>query len=788
MSDSNEATYKLTMDDYFSSGIFKLVILMVIAMLALISLFSLEHQKNLSQTLKEQIRAERLSDNIIYYDEVLTMSARLAVLTGDLLWQQRYDHYEKKLDLTLLTAKRSLPKVFDLTFANELVMTANARLVAMEKEAMYLVQRGEMTMARAILFSDKYKRYKADYANGVERFKIKVNNLLDQQVEYYVSSAYSLIVYIGLCILALIICSVMLFRKVSQWERKHKAALRRLYENSRNYHLILNSAGEGIYGLDMHGNTTFVNKAACEILGYRADELLGKPMHETVHYAYPDGREYSRAACPIYSTVREGEAHHITNEVLWHKSGRPVPVRYTSTPTFDNDVIQGAVVTFLDMTAEKNALIELEQLAHYDKLTGLANRYSFLKRLEESVARAQRTGENLGVMFIDVDNFKLVNDTLGHDVGDQLLQQIASRFKATLRASDFLARIGGDEFSAIVDCYKQPEQMGAIARKVLSCVHEKVYVRGHEVQASISIGIAMYPISATQPSELLKNADIAMYRAKERGRNRFEFYTEELNEKVKRAQLLESCLLSAIEKDEFYLLYQPIYSLKANKIEKAEVLLRWNNTDLNHPSPTEFIPIAEQSSLISDIGLWVIKKVVDEYAAVADKKALANVKFSINLSARQLADATFFNKLLDIFSGVSLPPSQVILELTETAVMSDLDKSMVALKALSQQGFEVALDDFGTGYTSMLYLKTLPITYLKIDQEFIRDILDDENDMAIVKAVITLCKSLGLISVAEGVESNSQLQALKGLDCQLFQGFLCARPMPFDELLKHLER
>jgi EAL domain-containing protein (putative c-di-GMP-specific phosphodiesterase class I) len=252
--------------------------------------------------------------------------------------------------------------------------------------------------------------------------------------------------------------------------------------------------------------------------------------------------------------------------------------------------------------------------------------------------------------------------------------------------------------------------------------------------------------------------------------------------------LLESCLLSAIEKDEFYLLYQPIYSLKANKIEKAEVLLRWNNTDLNHPSPTEFIPIAEQSSLISDIGLWVIKKVVDEYAAVADKKALANVKFSINLSARQLADATFFNKLLDIFSGVSLPPSQVILELTETAVMSDLDKSMVALKALSQQGFEVALDDFGTGYTSMLYLKTLPITYLKIDQEFIRDILDDENDMAIVKAVITLCKSLGLISVAEGVESNSQLQALKGLDCQLFQGFLCARPMPFDELLKHLER
>jgi diguanylate cyclase (GGDEF)-like protein/PAS domain S-box-containing protein len=563
----------------------------------------------------------------------------------------------------------------------------------------------------------------------------------------------------------------------------HLGGLLGLFKANRDYQLILNAAGEGVYGLDLKGNTTFVNPAACEILGYQEEELIGKPMHFSVHHSYPDGSTYPIEKCPMYASFKMGKVHHVDNEVLWHKEGYAVPVRYTSTPIYENDVIQGAVVTFLDITREKQARDELEQLAHYDKLTGLPNRHSFTERLSQAVSRANRTDGKVGVMFIDLDNFKNINDTLGHEFGDSLLQYLASRLRGSIRASDYLARLGGDEFAAIFEGCQNPGYIAKLAQKVLDCTVDNVTIDRHVVQPTLSIGISVYPMGGKTVKELLKNADIAMYRAKERGKNAYEFYTEELNKKVKRIQRIEMHLSEAISRNELYLHYQPVFNVSNKKIETIEALIRWENDSLGKVSPVEFIPIAELTPLIESIGRWVFMTVIKEFASLSRLAEFSDTKLSINVSARQLSSRTFIKDIKQIFSN-AIDPSRVVFELTETAVMSDIARATQILESLCELGFSVALDDFGTGYTSLLYLKNLPINYLKIDREFIRDILDDENDKAIVEAIITLSRSLGYTCVAEGVENNKQLQFLEEHQCDLFQGFLYAKPMLMKQLIK----
>lgn len=557
-----------------------------------------------------------------------------------------------------------------------------------------------------------------------------------------------------------------------------------LYKLSRNYELILSSLGEGVYGLDLNGNTTFVNPAACKILGYQETDLIGKPMHQMVHYAYPDGKAYPRERCPMYGAFKEGKVTRVDNEVLWHKEGHAIPVRYTSTPIYESHVVQGAVVTFLDTSKEKQATEALEYLAHFDSLTNLPNRRSFLNELEATLSSIHQDKSRFAVIFIDVDNFKNFNDQHGHELGDKLLASMAEKFTQVMKGIGFLARIGGDEFAGIIESLTSLNDLSGFIENLLRCGREAVLIDGHRMNPSISIGVAVYPEGGHDAKTLLKHADIAMYRAKEQGKDAFTIFTEEIHVRVRRVRSIELGLPKALEDEEFYLEYQPIYDLKTKKVYALEALVRWHNPSLSNPGPDEFIPIAELSHAIEGLGTWILNQALSDFKQLQKHHAYENSFLSLNISATQIKSKNFFDVLMSIVNQHAISPHSLILEVTETAVMEDVSMSSKVLEKLSLSGFKVALDDFGTGHSSMLYLKKLPINYLKIDKEFIKDIHEDSNDTAIVKAIIGLAKSLELHAIAEGVETDTQLSFLESHTCNMFQGFLYARPMSVKALLR----
>ncbi|MDF1655080.1 MAG: EAL domain-containing protein [Coxiellaceae bacterium] len=561
-----------------------------------------------------------------------------------------------------------------------------------------------------------------------------------------------------------------------------------IFKKNRELDLILDAAGEGIYGLDLAGNTTFVNPSACRILGYEAHELVGKPMHIMVHHSYPDGSVYPREKCYMYAAFNEGKVHCIDDEVLWHKDGTAIPVRYTVTPIFENNIIQGAVVTFIDISNEKAALNALEELAHYDTLTKLPNRYSFNEELDKILDITDEKKQHLAVLFIDIDNFKNVNDGHGHNVGDQLLISASKRIKQALRKSDFLARLGGDEFAAILTQLDQPQMIGYIVEKVLKAFNKPFALDGVELNATLSIGISIYPTGGTSSDTLLKHADIAMYRAKAQGRNNFVIFTDTLNKQVKRIQEIDSCLNNAIMLDELYICYQPIFNIKQNKIESVEALLRWRNDDLNNPGPDEFIPVAEMSSLIEKIGLWVLNKSLEEFVVLVGECKVGDIKLSLNVSPKQINDDDFMLQLSKGLCRHNISPDKIIIELTETCIMDNIEHSTDIMTQLGSLGVKIAVDDFGTGYSSMLYLKKLPLNYLKIDKEFVGDIPNDVNDIAIVSAIISLSNKLGIEVIAEGVETKQQLNFIKQEGCSNAQGYLFAKPMPLKETIEYLHQ
>lgn len=355
----------------------------------------------------------------------------------------------------------------------------------------------------------------------------------------------------------------------------HLSQLLTLFKENRQYKLTLNAIGEGVVGLDLEGNIIFINPTACEILGYKKDELIDKPMHSTVHYAYPNGSPYPIEASPIYLSFKMGKVHNVDDEVLWHKDGYGIPIRYNSTPIIESDVIQGTVVSFVDVSGERLAKDELKRLAHFDSLTGLLNRHGFIDALKNTLKRLGRKDESFAVIFIDLDDFKIINDSYGHSVGDRLLQQLAARFRYAVRENDTIARVGGDEFAAIIEDCNNPDYIATIAKKLMHALKGEVIIDRHSLKATISMGVAVYPFAGKSTETLLKNADTAMYGAKKLGKNQLMFYTDELNQKAQYLQRIESQLSQSINNNEFYLVYQPIYKLSNKKLEKIEALIRW---------------------------------------------------------------------------------------------------------------------------------------------------------------------------------------------------------------------
>jgi len=450
----------------------------------------------------------------------------------------------------------------------------------------------------------------------------------------------------------------------------------------------------------------------------------------------------------------------------------------------DGDLIARSIRYAIE---RKKAEEKLAYLAQYDHLTGLANRALFQDRLEQALARAERSGYMVALMFLDLDRFKAVNDTLGHAAGDTLLETVARRIEGHVRESDTVARLGGDEFAIILEDLSDARDAFPVARKVLDIVSEPIVLDGHEIPMVASLGVAVRPPS--EGNRLLKDADAAMYRAKRRGGNNYQFYTEEMNVQASARLALERDLRRALAREEFLLHYQPQVNLRTGHIAGAEALLRWRHPDRGLVSPAEFIPVLEDTGDIVKVGEWVMRTAYAQ-AKIWEEVGLAPLRMAVNLSARQFSQGDLVATVVDILEETELASYCLDTEATESLLMDDIQASTRMLNELKTVvgGLRISIDDFGTGYSSLYYLKNFPIDLLKIDQSFVRDIATDPDDAAIVGAVIGLAHNLGIEVIAEGVETGEQLAYLRERGCDEVQGFYCGRPLPPDEFVKLLER
>ena len=434
----------------------------------------------------------------------------------------------------------------------------------------------------------------------------------------------------------------------------------------------------------------------------------------------------------------------------------------------------------------KNAEAHLDYLAHIDPVTSLPNRHAFNERLATAIAKVDQFGGCVGLLLLDLDNFKIVNDTLGHHSGDTLLQLVARRLMECLRSGDVICRIGGDEFAIILE--SDAARDGAtVADKVLAVLAAPFDIDVHEIYVTASVGISVYPDDAGDLETLTRNADTAMYQAKGKGKNAWEQFHPELDQRVQKRMSLETSLRKALERDELLLYYQPKVDLRDGRVAGLEALLRWKHPELGLVSPVEFIPIAEDSGLIVPIGRWVLRSACRQIAAWRDA-GLGMVQVSVNLSARQTRDPHLVHDIINALRDTGVPAGQLELEITETVLMDNVNANVDLLRRLQAEGIRLSIDDFGTGYSSMAYLKCFPIDQLKIDRTFVRDIPGDGDDEAITTAIIAMAHSLGLSVVAEGVETEAQLNFLRNADCDLMQGYYFAEPRPAEQVAAFLNR
>ncbi len=541
--------------------------------------------------------------------------------------------------------------------------------------------------------------------------------------------------------------------------------------------LLLSSTAEAIYGIDLDGRCTFCNPSCVQVLGYQsAKDLLGKNMHNLIHHSRSNGTPIPVAECQIYQAFTIGKQIHVDDEVLWRADGTSFPAEYWSYPQKKNGEVVGAVVTFLDITTRRQAEATITHQAYYDALTSLPNRLLLEDRLEKALARARRHQEKVAILFLDLDGFKVINDSLGHSVGDVLLKQVAGRLQTCAREQDTVARLGGDEFIVLLTSVKEVADVGVAANRILQSLTEEFIVLEHSLNVSCSMGVSIFPDHAVETISLVKHADTAMYRAKENGRNSIQFFTADMNADVHERLMLENSLRRALERGELFLMYQPQVDITSGKIIGVEALLRWRHPELGLVPPDKFIPIAENSGLIVPIGEWVLRTACTQVRRWHDA-GLPNMPVAVNVSAVQFRQSGFVNLIETVLADTGLPPEYLELELTESVILSNAEISGSMFSGLHGLGVRLSIDDFGTGYSNLSYLRHFPVSKLKIDRSFIRDLAVDRDDAAITSAIIGMAKNLGLKVVAEGVEDQRQLDFLKDHNCDEAQGFLFSKPV-----------
>ncbi len=536
------------------------------------------------------------------------------------------------------------------------------------------------------------------------------------------------------------------------------------------------NTAEGITVTDTDGNILSVNPAFEKITGYMREEVVGENprMLKSGHH---EDDFYRDMWCSLLETgLWKGE--------IWNrrKNGDAFPEWLTISAVKDEkDVTTHYIGVFTDISHIKQAQDKINFLAHHDALTKLPNRVLFHERFSHALLHAKRERGGLALLFIDLDRFKAVNDTLGHPVGDQVLLEVSRRMIRTIRASDTLARLGGDEFVLLLEEKAAAPDVLTVVNKLMKLFSQPMQIEAHELVITASIGICLYPNDGDDPDELIRHADRAMYEAKQQGRNTYRFFTKALTEGAFERLMMENHLRHALSRNELVLHYQPQIDLKTYDLEGVEALVRWQHPEQGLIPPGLFIPLAEEMGIIKGIGEWVLLRACEQISAW-QKDGFLVPRVAVNLSVQQITREGLVDVVKQTLQSTDLEPSRLELEVTESMLMKDPDTSREVLSELKSMGVHFAIDDFGTGYSSLAYLKLLPLDRLKIDRSFVRDIGRDANDESIVRAIIALAKSLGLRTVAEGVEQENQARFLRIEGGGSAQGYLFGRPVPAEEL------
>ncbi|MBS3810191.1 MAG: EAL domain-containing protein, partial [Desulfobacterales bacterium] len=573
------------------------------------------------------------------------------------------------------------------------------------------------------------------------------------------------------------------FRGIARDITERRQMEEQLRQSEERYRTIIEQMEDGYFETDLEGNFTFVNEAECRNLGYTRDELLGMTRHQ-----YADEKNAQilfDLFFGVYNTGNPVKAHEI--EII--KKDGTVSYNEISVALIRDE--KGEPVGFRgiarDVTERKKQEEKIQYMATHDDLTGLPNRLMFSQLLNHAILSAKRNDRKLAVFFIDLDRFKIINDSLGHEAGDQLLQEIAGRFCHALRGMDVVARLGGDEFVVMIEEIESQSAAATVAYKLLSAAIKPVTIMSQECRVTASIGISIYPEHGEDEQTLIKHADIAMYFAKEEGKNNYQFYSKELKIKSVEKLSIETQLRFALEREELSLAYQAKLDFKTNAITGVEALLRWNNPLLGEITPTQFIPVAEETGLIVPIGRWVMKTACAQNVAW-QKQGLAPVSMAVNLSYRQLVDENLIEDIKTALEESGLAPELLELEITESMVMHNPARMIAILAEIKSLGVHLAIDDFGTGYSSLAQIKNFPVDTLKVDRSFVRNLPEFSEDKAIAEAILSMGKTLSLRVVAEGVETKEQMTYLREHSCDEMQGFYFSRPIAPDKFAELLNR
>ncbi|RJQ24318.1 MAG: GGDEF domain-containing response regulator [Nitrospiraceae bacterium] len=547
----------------------------------------------------------------------------------------------------------------------------------------------------------------------------------------------------------------------------------------------LRSIGDAVIAADENINITFMNKTAEDMTGWKQEDAIGKKLTEVFNIK---GEETRTVEWVLANKVlKEGVIINLAEDsLLITRDSKEIPISDSAAPIKEEHGIPGIVIVFRDITDRKQLEEALIFRDCHDSLTGLPNRGLFIDRLSLKIADAHRNNRQLAVLFLDLDRFKRINDTLGHFVGDMLLKKVSEKIRTCIRESDTIARIGGDEFSILLPDIGNAVDAGVSAEKILATFETPYRINGHELNISTSIGISMYPDDGLHFEELMKNADIAMYQAKEKGRNNYQFYDPAVNVRTLELIALENMLRQAIKRDELLVYYQPLADISMQRVIGAEALVRWRHPELGLLDPMRFLPLAEETGFIKSIDSFVLRTACGQNRTW-QQAGLSPISVSVNFSAMQFQRPDLEEMVTQVLSESSLGPEYLCVEITENVAMRDIEMTLPNVTRLKGLGIGLSIDDFGTGYSSLSCLRKFPIKKLKIDKSFVRDIADPDNK-AIIGAIIAMAHNLKLKTLAEGVEDMEQIEFLRSLGCDEIQGYLFSRPLPADEFKEMMTR